>query len=78
MYPLCPYQVEWKPGSPDGTLAGGGMPGPTLEVQVTTWVVVIEGADAASAGATLSTIAAQSATSAFPGVTGSLQTHPSM
>src|SRR5206468_7201124 len=32
MYPLCPYQAAWKPGVPEGTLAGGGMPGPTLEV----------------------------------------------
>jgi len=32
MYPLCPYQAAWKPGVPEGTLAGGGMPGPTLDV----------------------------------------------
>jgi hypothetical protein len=29
-YPLCPYHDAWKPCSPRGTLAGGGMPGPTL------------------------------------------------
>jgi hypothetical protein len=34
MYPLWPYHAAWNPGTPDGTLAGGGMPGPTLEVQV--------------------------------------------
>ena len=32
MYPLCPYQDAWKPGTPEGTLAGGGIPGPTLDV----------------------------------------------
>src|SRR5688500_449443 len=34
MYPLCPYQAAWEPGMPDGTRAGGAMPGPTLLAQV--------------------------------------------
>ncbi len=28
-YPLCPYHDAWKPRTPDGTLGGGAMPGPT-------------------------------------------------
>ena len=32
MYPDCPYHDAWKPGWPDGSDAGGGMPGPTLDV----------------------------------------------
>src|SRR5687767_6783819 len=34
MYPLCPYQAAWKPGMPDGTRAGGAIPGPTDDAQV--------------------------------------------
>ena len=34
-YPLCPYQDVWNPRTPDGTLAGGGMPGPALPVHPT-------------------------------------------
>src|SRR6266550_1440939 len=34
MYPLCPYHAAWKPASPLGITAGGGMPGPTLLAQV--------------------------------------------
>src|SRR5205085_2041911 len=29
----CPYHEAWKPLCPDGSPAGGGMPGPTLELQ---------------------------------------------
>jgi hypothetical protein len=32
-YPDCPYHAAWKPCRPDGRLAGGGMPGPTPDVQ---------------------------------------------
>jgi hypothetical protein len=32
MYPLCPYHEAWNPGRPEGTLAGGAMPGPTVDV----------------------------------------------
>src|SRR4029079_7797004 len=35
MYPDCPYHAAWKPGTPAGTDAGGGMPGPSLLTQVT-------------------------------------------
>ena len=34
-YPLCPYQAAWNPGTPDGALGGGGIPGPTLGTQST-------------------------------------------
>jgi hypothetical protein len=73
MYPLCPYQAAWKPGSPEGTLAGGGMPGPTLEVHGVVSELGVTGcsvarAAPASAGATPSRIAAHVATSALLGV----------
>src|SRR4051812_25410179 len=34
MYPDCPYHAAWKPGSPAGTRAGAGMPGPTEPAHV--------------------------------------------
>src|SRR5687767_746255 len=34
MYPLCPYHAAWKPGMPEGTRAGGAIPGPTDDAQV--------------------------------------------
>ena len=69
MYPLCPYHAAWKPGSPEGTLAGGGMPGPTLEVHVAASRVAVTDPPAraapASAGATPSMMAAQIAAKTF-------------
>src|SRR5258708_28118333 len=39
MYPLCPYHDAWNPGTPDATLVGGGMPGPTVDVQAAAFAV---------------------------------------
>src|SRR2546421_3873226 len=49
MYPLWPYQDAWKPGTPDGTVDGGAIPGPTLEVHVS-----VSGAAVGDASAQLS------------------------
>ena len=45
MYPDCPYQAAWKPVRPDGTEAGGAIPGP------------VELTQAAAAGAAPTSIA---------------------
>jgi len=42
-YPDWPYHAAWNPGTPDGTFAGGGIPGPTLDVHTAAGVEAAAG-----------------------------------
>jgi hypothetical protein len=49
MYPLCPYQAAWKPGSLVGVAFGGAIPGPKSGAHVAAVTVgATDGKDAAT------------------------------